>query len=161
MAEQYTNSIPVERVREVFDYNPLTGNLHWKVRASKNTKLGSVPGCTSNGYKIVRFDKQLYRQHRVIWAWVTGESDPPLLDHRDRDRSNNRFWNLRPASIAENNMNRAAAGVTCRSSDGRWIAQIGAGWKHFYLGTYGTEAEARAAYAGAAVVLHGEFACTE
>lgn len=157
MAQGYRNTIPVERVREVFDYNPFTGQLHWRVRASKNTKIGSVPGCVSGGYKIVRFDKALYRQHRVIWAWVYGEQ-PHLLDHVNGDKTDNRIWNLRPCTYSQNNYNKAAAGCTRRESDGRWIAQISAEGKSFYLGTWENEQLARAAYAGAAKVLHGEYA---
>lgn len=157
MTQGYVNPIPIERVREVFDYNPLTGALLWRIKASKNTILGTEAGCVSENYRLIRFDKQLYRAHRLVWAWVTGKEPPLYLDHIDGNGLNNRFWNLRPATLVENNMNKAATGCTERKSDGRWIAQIGCNKTVYYLGTFPTKLEAMAAYTGAARVLFGSF----
>jgi hypothetical protein len=157
MAEGYVNPVPIERVREVFSYNPLTGNLHWQIKASKNTIIGSVAGCVSGKYRLIRFDKQLFRAHRIVWAFCTGEQPPMYLDHIDGNGLNNRFWNLRPATIAENNRNIPSSGCTQRKCDGKWIAQIACDGRHFYLGTFSTKAEAQAAYIGAGRVLHKEF----
>ena len=79
------------------------------------------------------------------------------LDHIDGNGLNNKFWNLRPATISENNRNIPSTGCTQRKSDGKWIAQIGFNGTHTYLGTFKTKAEAQAAYIGAGRVLHKEF----
>ena len=45
--------------------------------------------------------------HRLVWKWVTGEEPGVTIDHINRQRSDNRFWNLRIADWVTQMNNRA------------------------------------------------------
>lgn len=75
------------------------------------------------------------------------------------------FVNLRECSSAENNRNRRGIESTKTgvkgvklTADGTYEARIAVDGKRFYLGTFPDLAQAKAAYAAAAHVHHGEFA---
>ena len=113
-----------EYVLEAFDYDKETGKLFWKRRprshfrtewAQNNFNLrfaGKEAGC-SNGtrHSNVTIGSRHWPAHRIVWLWHTGEL-PKLIDHIDRNPSNNRIENLRPCTKSENMINsrRRAAG---------------------------------------------------
>lgn len=90
------------------------------------------------------------------------------IDHRDGDSLNNRRQNLRPATQSQNGCNRGkqknnttgykGVGRSFNNKVKPFRADIKLNGKHFYLGVYGTAAEAAEAYNQAALRLHGEFA---
>lgn len=94
--------------------------------------------------------------------------DGELVDHIDRDRSNNRLSNLRVASASENAINSKLSrsnksgvrGVSYSPKLGKWKAMIGAHGHYHYLGSFSTKEEAAAAYRSAAEWLHGDFVST-
>lgn len=87
--------------------------------------------------------------------------DDMLIDHIDGDTLNDRLTNLRIAGAAQNTWNRIGAGGmlkgVSKDSRGRFKARIGVPGGKINLGTWDTEAEAHAAYMGAAAVLHGDY----
>ena len=158
--------ITAEFVRQLFDYDPDTGTLSWKVSRGC-VKAGTPITSQSKGYLQVMINKQNHKAHRVIWLLVHGQWPNEELDHRDGNRSNNRLNNLRPATSAQNKMNKAcrddsAAGLKGAfqdKRDGRWCSRITVGGKYIHLGRFATAEEAHAAYAAAAHKEFGEFAC--
>ena len=98
------------RVKELFDYNPETGECIRKAmpnRASAAKRLiGKPAGYMSNqGYYNVKVDGRCYRLHRLIWLWVYGYLPEGDLDHINRIRSDNRISNLRESSRSCNVFN--------------------------------------------------------
>ena len=95
---------PAADLWERYSYNPLTGELF------SLTTLSATP--------IGRPDKAGYLRinmhglpgkvllHRLIWKWVTGQEPANTIDHRNRNRSDNSFWNLRIATWKEQMENR-------------------------------------------------------
>jgi len=90
------------------------------------------------------------------------------IDHRDRDKLNNRRRNLRVSTSSNNKMNRGARsdsrtgfkGVFNRGSKQRpFQAYINVDGHRTYLGQYVTAVEAARAYNKAAKQLFGNFAC--
>ena len=52
-------------------------------------------GLTKSGYYSVRVDGENYMVHRIIWALNHGDLEYGLIDHKDKNRSNNKIENLR------------------------------------------------------------------
>lgn len=101
--------------------------------------------------------------HQMIMRTPVGMQ----TDHRDHNGLNNQKSNLRICTVSENQSNRLKQqgryssdylGVTWRSKEQKWVAQIRTGGRLQNLGFFVGEAEAAAAYNEAAQRLHGEFA---
>lgn len=155
-----------ERLRELLDYDPETGVFRNKV-ARSNVPAGSVAGSlTQSGYVRISVDDVSYRAHRLAWLWMTGEWPRAFVDHRDTDKANNRWSNLREASKSQNGANRPVQansrsklkGAHFTKANGKWMSLIQHHGRKLYLGYFPTAEEAHAAYAAAAKNIYGEFA---
>lgn len=155
--------ITQSRLQELLTYDPVTGLFYWK-RAHAAVKVGDRAGCVNvRGYVMIQIGGRYYRGHRLAWLYVKGVW-PPKLDHRDLNKSNNAWDNLRLASDSENQANRGrqrnntsgCKGVS--KHEGRWRADIHPRGGHKFLGCFDTLEEASAAYEAAAQTYFGEFA---
>lgn len=159
-------TLPVSYLLTLFEYDPETGKLFWRV-ASPRAAIGSEAGHDTKGGRYVQIDGSKYRVSRVVWAMHHGAWPTAFIDHADLDMRNNRPGNLRLASRSHNNMNRPARatslvkGVSYRSDSGRWRARITVDGVIHHLGSYKTMDEAHAAYTRAAPTIHGQYARTE
>ena len=101
--------------------------------------------------------------HRIV-AERAGFGTAKQIDHRDGNRLNNTRRNLRPATNAQNQMNRhvvlARSGVkgVYANTNARWQARLMVNRKILNFGTYDTIAEAAAARRNAEREYFGEFA---
>ncbi|WP_298702471.1 HNH endonuclease [uncultured Brevundimonas sp.] len=145
----------VERLREMLEYDPETGELFWRRRPA-----GTI---NSEGYSQVSIDGKTILSHRVIFAMMTGAFPSEEIDHKDRDRANNKWDNLKPASRSQNMMNTGLLpsnttgfrGVSWHKKTGAWHAKITVqGVKH-HLGYFDTVEEAARAYNDAKVRFFG------
>ena len=157
-----------ERLKELLTYSPETGEFFWRGLKRKNRQKGLRAGTTNGrGYRQITVDKVIYLEHRLAWLYMTGEFPLLTIDHKDQDKSNNKWDNLREATSSENQWNGSKpkrgnkrgenlpAGVY--HSNGRYIATIRyQGCKH-YLGCFKTPEEAGEAYKVASLKFHGEF----
>lgn len=84
------------RVREVLDYDPLTGIFRWKAKTAKWTKIGVVAGekPAKNGHRYVSLDKADILAGRLAWFWVHGEWPNGYIRYRNGDRLDIRLANL-------------------------------------------------------------------
>lgn len=164
-------------LRECLSYDPESGQLTWRERPLSHFKTvgaqhtwntryaGKTAGSPqSNGYLHVAIDNVKYLTHRVIWKLVTGDEPGPLLDHRDLNKRNNVWENLRQASKVLNSIN--GLGHTRRSEIGlkgvarkrnRYRAFITINQKYVSLGSFDTPEEAHAAYCAKAKELYPTF----
>ena len=99
--------------------------------------------------------------HRVLWAMAHG-TVPPMLDHINGDRSDNRLANLRVVDHTTNMQNQRNAMRDNRTgflgvspSGGRYRATIRVSGKQKYLGLFDTAEAAHEAYLAAKRELHG------
>lgn len=161
--------IPVERLRALFDYDPATGELRWKVPAGRHGRIpaGSIAGTTSGeGYKYVVVDGVHCRASRVIWAMMTGEWPAAQVDHEDRNPGNDRWTNLRLATGAQNKANNAVyrnntsgyPGVYWDKEREHWRAKGVVNGKRQWLGRFQTAEDAYAAYCENKKKEYGEHA---
>jgi hypothetical protein len=59
---------------------------------------------SSNDYVIIKYKYQRFFEHRLVWFYKTG-TWPKLVDHKDGNKSNNKFENLREATHQQNSQN--------------------------------------------------------
>jgi hypothetical protein len=156
------------RLRALLYYDAQTGEFHWLKRMSARIRAGDLAGTlTEDGYRRIWIEGRQYRAHRLAWLYMTGEWCPLLIDHRDGNPSNNRWSNLRKATLSQSNANRRVPrnnrcglkGVSRKGSG--WRAAIHKNKRKHYLGIFPTPQAAHAAYVTAARKLFGEFARTE
>lgn len=164
----YQVTLTADQARAVLDYDPSTGVLTWKAPTSNRVKVGSIVTCRdTHGYIIVRLNRRLYRAHRLIFLYMTGQFPENDADHVNGDRSDNSWVNLRQATRQENLRNKrpalntvsGAKGVD-RLSDSKWRARICIDRHTVHLGCFSSLDEAKLAYAQAAHKHFGEFART-
>lgn len=156
--------ITQQRLKELLDYEPTTGIFRWRVHAGCR-KAGDITGCiNSSGYLTIKLDGRHYQAHRLAFIWMTGEV-PDFVDHKDKDKTNNRWTNLRPATRQENMFNRSKfksnksgfKGVSFYAKTKRWKAQIQKGGVKIHLGYYATAEQASEVYQRNAIELFGDF----
>lgn len=152
-----------ERVASVMSYDPATGEFFWTVnRRGRFARAGVRAGTRMrNGYIALLFDGRRCGAHQIAWLYMTGEWPPTEIDHINGNRADNRFSNLRLATVAQNRCNSRARkilkGITKNSSN-TWSAQITVNKKRIYLGSFSDPQLAHEAYWEAAQKYHGEFA---
>ena len=150
----------------LLDYDRSSGHLTWKVRMGR-ANPGVIAGFVKNEYLHIRIMGRVYRAHRLAWFHQTGKWPDLEIDHKDRNKKNNRWSNLRLATSLQNKANSGlrrdnlvrCKGVSLQRS-GNFRAKIKVNGKRKHLGTFPTLEQAAAAYASAASALHGEFART-
>lgn len=95
-------------LKALFDYNPETGILTWKVKTSKSVKIGDVAGFkNSKGHLQVGINRIKYLAHRIIWIMCEGEIPSGYeIDHINMIKNDNRLSNLRLSTSSQNGMNK-------------------------------------------------------
>ena len=154
-----------ERLKELLDYDPLTGVFRWRVYRARGARPGSIAGTPNdNGYILIGIDGVVRRAHRLAWLYINGKQPTGLIDHVNGDKTDNRIANLR---LATKSTNGANSKTRCDSSIGlkgvyrnraRYSARISCNGTRYRLGTYDTPELAHAAYCAAARRYFGEFA---
>jgi hypothetical protein len=154
---------PVEYLRTLFDYDPVTGIVVRKICTARRQKVGEIVGTFgARGYLQATIHRKKYMLHRLIWLWVHGENPEYDIDHKNRIRTDNRLTNLRLATRQENTHNagisrRNWSGVTGVSWDANhcsWAANIKANGKQHFLGRYPSIQLAADAYSAAKRQFH-------
>ena len=108
---------------EYFSYNKESGEVTLLKGTSRRTPAGTVVGSkSSSGYLKVSLLGESYPIHRVIWKLVTCE-EPGIVDHINRDRSDNRWENLRSTNHKVNALNRECLGYV-KLPNGRYRATL-------------------------------------
>jgi hypothetical protein len=155
-------------LRDILDYCPDTGVLTWRICVGRygRIKAGTVAGGvnSANGYHVIKIPKAKWPvpTHRIAWAWMTGEWPEHEIDHINRVRSDNRWINLRKATLQENMLNKSkyknntsgCPGVRWHKHRGKWTACIGASRKRRHLGYFDDKQEAVDVYLAAKADLH-------
>lgn len=153
--------LTAERVRELMDYDPQTGEFTWKVtsgKARKGAKAGSVGVW---GYLLICLRGRPWPAHRLAWLHVHGEWPKGQIDHINGVRTDNRLANLRDVSQSVNMQNQRKA--TKRSSTGilgvyvagpGFMVRLQKNRKMHYIGFFMSKEEAEEAYVQAKRKLH-------
>jgi len=154
------------RLKELLDYDPLTGVFVWKVQRGGTAYVGSVAGRTStDGYIEISVDGVRHGAHRLAWLYVYNKWPRKEMDHINLVKNDNSIGNLREATRAENTRNiglpnrntSGFKGAFFKKATGRWTAAIRYNGVQRHLGTFERREDAAAAYAEASRRLHKDF----
>lgn len=164
--------ITQRHLKECVEYDRETGGFKWKERPAShflakrhhsiwNARYsGKVAGSrTPQGYIVISIDGRLYRAHALAILHETGVL-PPLVDHKNMVRDDNRFSNIRAATRSQNGANRAdvqassgVKGVSWHKGSSKWQVRVCGK----YVGMFATLQDAEKAYATKDGETFGEF----
>lgn len=160
-----------EIMRRAFDYDPETGVF---IRRHSLDRMGRPVACAgeradhlhSNGYLRISIKHIRFWAHRIAWIYMTGEWPPAGIDveHRNGNRADNRWSNLRLANRRQNMANmaprggRTTKGVSYDARRKKWRARIRNYYAEIYLGDFDSQEAAQEAYNKASTRLNGQFA---
>lgn len=155
--------ITQESLKTQLDYDSTTG-LFTRLVFGKGCRLDQManPGGINNmGYRVISVNGRRYLAHRLAWLYMHG-SLPPLLDHINRVKTDNRICNLRPANHSQNQQNTLTRsdnksghrGVHFYKAYQMWQVYINVEGKRKPLGYFKEYGDAVNAYIDAANQLH-------
>lgn len=167
MTARYAKGPPPRTIFDHLRYDPDTG-LFWWVRPGLARQMSRPAGTSKEGYNIIGFQNGLYYGHRLAWYFMKRRWPKKEIDHRDCDRSNNKWSNLRQADRFQQRRNSKMRsdntsgykGVCWAEKEGRWLVSITVKYRSKFIGYYETPKEGAVAYAAAAKKYFGEFART-
>ena len=147
----------MEEFKIIPGFNNYSGNRNGQI---KNILTGKILNYSSNGDGYIRValknedGKVKYlRVHRIIAELFIENSDPTkytIVDHIDRNRSNNCVTNLRWATPCENQQNTTKRantygkykGINFSKNEHKWTARITIHGKRKYIGAFNSEEDA-------------------
>jgi hypothetical protein len=159
--------LTAERLRNLLHYDPHTGQFTWLAKARGGVTVGYVTGYRSKrGDIVITVDYVQRKAHRLAWLYMTGEWPKEDIDHKNGNSADNRWVNLREATVSQNLANQRIRsnntsgfkGVTWDKAKRKWAAQIRVKGRHIHIGRFASAEEAHSAYCDAAKRHFGEFA---
>ncbi len=123
--------VNIEQWRLINDYDNYEVSSHGRAR-NNNTGRILKPGINGSGYHFVSLHKdgkaKSHKIHRLVcFAFCENPHDYTVVDHLDRNRTNNMFNNLRWCTISENNRN---ATISIRNTSGmKGVYKDGNSWR--------------------------------
>jgi len=141
------NSVNKDDFKHI-NYNPDTG-LFFSITNIENP-IGTR---NKDGYIVFRVNGKLLYAHRVAFFLAYGFL-PKMVDHINRNRSDNRIANLREANPTLNAQNSAGFGFTKPKQTKKWAASITCNRKRIHLGYFNSAEQAHEAYLAAKQKYH-------
>ena len=146
----------VAAARRYLSYDPGTGDIRWKEKRTRNSRanVGDLAGgIDDHGYRRVMLNGRKYRAHQLAFM-LMGDVVPLCVDHINGTRSDNRWANLRPASVSLNAKNAKKRkdsvaphkGVTWSKAHSKWKCRINNNGVTEYLGLFSSLADAAHAW---------------
>jgi hypothetical protein len=131
------------------------GNVY-SCKFGKTRKMSLIK---TKGYSIVSIYKNGKRKnikvHRLVYLTFVGEIlEDKVIDHIDRDKTNNKLSNLRLVTHQQNGFNRDPKGYYWNKRDKKWLSYITLNNKKIFLGCFDTKEEARSAYLSGKEIYH-------
>lgn len=86
--------IDATNVREIYDYDPLSGIFRWAMRPSSCVLPGAIAGYAHPEDWLIVFRRKNYSARRLAWLYMTGEWPPTEVRNRNGDVHDTRWENL-------------------------------------------------------------------
>lgn len=141
------------------------GVLYWNKKSGSKVKKHMRAGTLNKGYLRVLFSGNRFYNHQIIFFLENGYITKNI-DHKDRDKLNNKPNNLRESTPTQNCANRGKRsnntsgfkGVSLHKLTNKFQAEIEVSGKRIYLGLFESAELAAIAYNKEAIDKCGEFA---
>lgn len=139
------------RLKELLHYEPETGCFTWRIFSTLVRPGDRAGGGHGLGYRAIGLDYKKYLEHTLAYLYMTGEWPENEIDHLNRDKSDNRWANLRHVTRSENGRNKSMnkrnklgfPGVLLHGT--KYRSRIDVSGKTLDLGWFVTLAQARIA----------------
>ncbi len=154
----------------MIDHATLCSLVHYAPETGVFTNSEGVPLGRNSGGGYLRFKVagREYQAHILAWFYMKGVWPKGQVDHKDHDRKNNIFDNLRDVSVSVNQANRrlfknnqsGTTGVRLDKRRGKWQARVPYEGRFLHLGYFPTQqaaVDARAEY----MESHGDNLCED
>lgn len=149
-----------------FIYDIATGAFLRRNQRGSAQSLSRADYLHSSGYRRLSIGGKKVAAHRVAWFYVTGQWPSHDIDHRNRDRADNSWSNLRPATSSQNAWNSGTEpgasgvkGVSWHKGSGAWRARCRVKKREFTLGYFHDIELAALVIQEFRSSMHGAFAC--
>ena len=127
-------------LKKLVRYEPDTGDFYRLSGPDKGKKAGTDPSQYNIiGIKVGEMRARFYAHH-LAWVYMTGAWPEKEVDHKDTDKKNNRWLNLRLATSSQQKQNSRVRdqsiktsrykGVFWLASESKWVAKISINKKH-------------------------------
>jgi hypothetical protein len=155
-----------ERLKELLHYDPDTGVFTWKTavgRGKDRQYAGAAAGrLRQDGYIRIGIGRMRYMAHRLAFVYKLGSMPAMFVDHINGIKHDNRWENLREATVSENGQNtrlpkgnNPLIGAYWRGGRrNKWEAQLCVAGVHRHLGYFDTAEEAHSAFVAAKRIHH-------
>lgn len=159
--------ISQSKLKKLYDYNPKSGKLIYKINCPPKGLIGNEAGwINKRGYRKISINGNEFPAHKIVWLFMTGYYPKEDIDHIDRVRSNNAWKNLRLATRSNNLKNQGLKpnnksgykGVTSRGNS--HSVRLRVNKQRISFGPFCTAKEAAHFYDVQAIKYYGEFAVT-
>lgn len=140
-----------KELKNLLHYDPTSGLFTW-INGGKGTRgKGRMAGrINSNGYLCIVINGKEYRSGRLAFLYMAGYSPEHDVDHKDRNRANDKWSNLRHVSRQCNNRNCTISplntsgikGIGWYKNKNKWEVRIGINGKRKCLGYFDSFDEA-------------------
>lgn len=145
-------SLTAERLRQVLHYSPETGDFIW-LQTYRDVRTGLVAGSklpAEGGRVRIQVDGRAYKASRLAWLYMTGAWPALLIDHVNRDPTDNRWINLREVTVKQNRENSnplgwsgsGRVGVTWDPTRRKWAARLCHSGRNRRIGMFKSKEEA-------------------
>lgn len=133
-----------------------------KIDTDKINEIKSIKWhIDKHGYVVGYQEGKQIKLHKLI----TKTDKEVKIDHKNRDKLDNRIENLRPVNDTQNSINRGmqsnntsgVTGVGFDKKSGKWVARIGINRKQIILGLFSDFNEAVKIRKEAEKIYHGEY----
>lgn len=153
-----------EKLKDILWYEKDTGEFIWKVDYSNVSRFDTAGYVDDKGYRKIEINHKPYFAHRLAWLYEYGEFPNGVVDHIDRNPSNNAISNLRIATRSQNAFNRPASKnnklkrKNIYERKGKFMVQLRVNYKLMHFGTFEDLELAELVAIEAREKYHGEYA---
>ena len=146
--------ITSDHIKSILSYDPASGIFKWVSHKRRPDLVGKIAGSPTNmGYWAIAINNKKMLAHRLAWLYMTGSFPTDHIDHKDGNKQNNSFQNLREVTRFGNLQNMRKAKKSNVSGflgvcahQGKWLMQIMYNGKRFRKSGFNTPEEAHQAY---------------